>query len=307
MDCSIKTKFSIQKNLDSILKREFTESNIKELLIDIREFIAGNAILREMADFIAHPTRDKGLCHSDIDLIYTKLKFTVPPNTEKFNVTKIPQNLFDTLLIKGVTKIDDGDLVESTGINKQKLQHIIKKNYKVRNKIAILENRYKIDEMVKGLNYLLGHIEIKSVFSQEEFIGALKSAISILQEKFKITGEYSKAIEDNSNDIMICLISLLHDAKMTLFDNTVGKLFISLVGDPEMIKKEAFDDILIGLFVRFELEKDSFVDIVYEIIETKAKASDYIEHFQFDKTKGFELAEIVTTRKNGNLILEKIN
>ena len=117
MDCSIKTKLSIQKNLDSIIKKEFTESNIKELLIDIREFISENAILREMADFMAHPTRDKGLCHSDIDLIYTKLKFTVPKNAEKFNVTKIPQKLFDTLLIKGVAKIDDEDLIKNIGIN----------------------------------------------------------------------------------------------------------------------------------------------------------------------------------------------
>ena len=100
MEYSIKTKLSIQKNLESILKNEFTETNIKELLLDIREFISNNTILRDMADFMAHPTRDKGLCHSDIDLIHTKLKFTIPKNPEKLDIVNIPDKLYNTLKIQ---------------------------------------------------------------------------------------------------------------------------------------------------------------------------------------------------------------
>jgi hypothetical protein len=306
MECSIKTRFSIQKNLESILKKEFTESNIKELLMDIREFISNNSILRDMADFMAHPIRDKGLCQSDIDLFHTKLKFTIPKNAEKLDIVNIPEKLYNTLLKNGVEKINEVDLIKYAGINKRKFQEILKKNYKLRNKKAILENRFMYNEMIKGINYLIGSIENKSVFSQEEFIGELISTINILQEEFKIIGEYSKAIEDNSNDIMVCLISLLHDAKITLFNNEVGKLYISLVPNKELIEKKTFNEILIGLFARFEIEKGSFIDIAYCIIDTKAKASDYIESFEFDEKKGYELTEIVTSRKNGKLILEEI-
>lgn len=306
MDCSVKTKFSIQKNLESILKKEFTETNIKELLMDIREFISNNTILRDMADFMAHPTRDKGICHTDIDLIHTKLKFTLPENAEKLDIVNIPEKLYNTLLKYGVEKINDEDFFKGVGIKKRKFQEILKKNYKLRNKKAILENRFMFNEMIKGINYLIGNIEIKSVFSQKEFIDELKSAIEILQEEFKIIGDYSKAIEDNSNDIMICLISLLHDAKITLFNNEVGKLYISLIPNKDLIEKKTFNEILVGLFARFEIEKGSHMDIAYGIIETKAKASDYIENFEFDEKKGFELAEIVTSRKKSKLILERI-
>lgn len=306
MEYSIKTKFSIQKNLESIQKKEFTETNIKELLMDIREFISINTILRDMADFMAHPTRDKGLCHSDIDLIHTKLKFTLPKNPEKLDIVNIPDKLYNTLLKYGVEKINEEDFIESVGINKRKFQDILKKNYKLRNKKAILENRFMFNEMIKGINYLIGNIEIKSVFSQEEFINELKSAIEILQEELKIIGDYSKAIEDNSTDIMICLISLLHDSKITLFNNEVGKLYISLIPNKDFIEKKTFNEILIGLFARFEIENGIHTDIAYGIIETKAKASDYIENFEFDEKKGFDLAEIVTSRKNNKLILERI-
>ena len=307
MDCSIKTKFSIQKNLESILKKEFTESNIKELLMDIREFISKNTILRDMADFMAHPTRDKGLCHSDIDLIHAKLKFTLPVNAEKLDIANIPEKLYNTLLKYGVEKIVDADFINAVGINKRKFQEVLKKNYKLRNKKVILVNQFMFNYMIKGINYLIGNVEIKSVFSQEEFINELKNAIEILQVEFKIIGDYSKAIEENSNDIMICLISLLHDAKITLFNNEVGKLYISLIPNKDLIEKKTFNEILVGLFARFEIEKGSRIDIAYGIVETKAKAADYIEDFEFDEEKGFELTEIVTSRKNSKLILGKIN
>lgn len=128
-----------------------------------------------------------------------------------------------------------------------------------------------------------------------------------MQNEFNITGDYSKAIEDNSTDIMICLISLLNDAKITLFDNKIGKLFIALVNDPEIIKKNMLNDIPIGLFVSIEPIKDSYIYIAFEIIQTKAKAIDYIENFNFDESKRYELTEVVTSRKNGKLILEKIH
>lgn len=128
MEFSIKIKMSIIKNLNSIQNKEFDESNIKELLIDIREFIPQFDILREIADFVAHPSRDRGLCHADIDLTYIRMKFTIPKNNpQQFSLKIIPKKLYDTLLIKGIEKETHEKFLDETGITKELFKVIIKK------------------------------------------------------------------------------------------------------------------------------------------------------------------------------------
>jgi len=61
MNISIKTKTSINSHLDKIKNDTFQEVDIKLLLIDIREHIREETLLRELADFIAHPSRTRGI------------------------------------------------------------------------------------------------------------------------------------------------------------------------------------------------------------------------------------------------------
>lgn len=299
MEFSIKTKLSIIRNLNSILNKEFAESNIKELLIDLRELIPELQILREVADFIAHPIRDRGLCHSDIDLVYAQLKFILPKeNPLRFDVNKIPKKLFETLILKGIEKVNSAILYSHTSLTQENFIRIIKTNYKIRNNFALLEKRKNFDEMIRGINFLLSNVNIKSVFNQEDFINELKTALSDIQLYVGLSDEHIVAVEENANDIMVCIIALLHDGKVTLFDNSVGRLQISLIPDPVKEEKGLFGQLNIGLFIKMEIEKNSFVDISFCIMESKGTVDDYISGFTF---KEYFLMEIVTRRVEGKL------
>lgn len=70
---SIKLRNSIIGKFDQVKNDSFDESTIKALLIDIREYIRSEAILRELADFIAHPRRDRGISHKLLNSRYAKL------------------------------------------------------------------------------------------------------------------------------------------------------------------------------------------------------------------------------------------
>lgn len=303
MDYSIKLRFSIIKNLNSIVNKDFTESNIKELLIDIREFIPQFEILREVADFVAHPFRDRGLCVSAIDIFYAKLKLRLPQdNPLDFNGEKIPKKLFETLLVQGVHNINDQELIKETGLTKQILQKIINKNYKTREHFAYLDNRYKLEEMVRGVNYIFKHLEVNEVFSQDELIKQFKASINIVQEYFTLQGSFVNAIEENANDILVCIMALLHDARITLFDKTVGKMEMTIVPEKEKMKQLQYDELHIGLTASVTIENKSHIKLQFCVIKSDAKAINYIEGFGIETYQN-TLKEIITSRVGKKLLL----
>lgn len=59
----------------SLNKLEFSEDDVKLFLIEIREELITQKFLREICDFVAHPKRSRGICHSRVDSRYAKMKF----------------------------------------------------------------------------------------------------------------------------------------------------------------------------------------------------------------------------------------
>ena len=59
----------------SLNKLEFSEDDVKLFLIEIREELSTEKFLREICDFVAHPKRNRGICHSRVDSRYAKMKF----------------------------------------------------------------------------------------------------------------------------------------------------------------------------------------------------------------------------------------
>jgi len=304
MDLSIKVKIAINKNLKAIYENSFTEVNLKELLIDIREFINHLGILREIADSIAHQYRDRGMHHDSIDIFYAKMKIC-SPTTSPYNLVlnKIPKKLYDTLFKAGVNKIEDHELFESTKLRKTDLINIIKKNYKIRENFAYLDNKYKIDELQKGIDFLIRHISSDEIFTQEEVINQLQDAVRYLQQFIGFEHGYITAIKANANDLIICLISLLHDTKVVLFDNEIGVLKISTYVKENESSKQIMDCSFISLSASVLLEKNPDLELLFYIIKTQAMVKDYIPKLNFEEKKPCLLEEFCTERVDAKLVL----
>ncbi|MCS4162945.1 hypothetical protein M2419_000008 [Sphingobacterium sp. BIGb0116] len=67
---SVKVKQAIESCLLKIKERTFDEDTIRTLLISTREYIKIDSIIRELAHFIAHPTRNQGIFHSKVNSRY---------------------------------------------------------------------------------------------------------------------------------------------------------------------------------------------------------------------------------------------
>jgi hypothetical protein len=65
---------SLNRSLQKIAADQFDEYDIKMLLIDVREYLREETFLREVADFVAHPQRERGICHKAINARYAKMK-----------------------------------------------------------------------------------------------------------------------------------------------------------------------------------------------------------------------------------------
>lgn len=71
-----KLKAGVKDILDKIVVRNFDEEDIELLLIRCREFIQRPSLLRDIADFIAHPSRKKGEMYDYLYYIFLKIKYS---------------------------------------------------------------------------------------------------------------------------------------------------------------------------------------------------------------------------------------
>ncbi len=71
---SIKIKQALTESLIKIEKKEFDEKTIRTLLIVSREYLRYDGLVKELAHFIAHPKRNKGIFHKKVNSRYAKFK-----------------------------------------------------------------------------------------------------------------------------------------------------------------------------------------------------------------------------------------
>ena len=95
-------KNKIIKKINKIQEGKFCSEDIEILLINIREFARKNkyVLLLEFCDFVAHPDRDKGIIHDEIDILYSKFKYGPSIKGDNINYDSIPNDVYNLLFIK---------------------------------------------------------------------------------------------------------------------------------------------------------------------------------------------------------------
>lgn len=249
MNQSIKLRNSIVQSLDKIKADTFDESTIKTLLIDIREYIKDKTILRELADFIAHPRRDRGLSHKLLNSRYTKLTLVEQQlkkieaedgwrniNTEwgyshavlsAISVDRIKSSLFKILFIDGIEDISEATLKQYYKLGKKEIIKILETSYFESDGHHILKNlklRTQIEDLLK---FLRGTVSGKSAFEENAMIKDLEGGIRIITRTFDIPGKQVELIKTRRKEIVLCIMCLMHDARLTFHDGHEAKLFLS--------------------------------------------------------------------------------
>lgn len=249
-----KIEQKIKQRITSIEMGSFDEDDVKLLLIEIREKLKGESFLREICDFVAHSERNKGICHKKVDVRYAKLKLA-EENTKKIltsdfieknkdkpesfftdailnyvQVEKIEKGLFELLILSGIDDIENELFLKYYKLNKHQIKRLVAKSFKLVNgfyspKTTLTQSEFLIiDDLLK---FIRGIIPGKPAFTEKEIIGDFILGLKKLSIELKYKPDFNK-IKENQSDLIVCIISLLHDSTFKLFDGSTGTGFISL-------------------------------------------------------------------------------
>lgn len=299
MNISIKTKNSIQAQLEKIKNDTFQETDIKMLLIDIREYIREESLLREFADFIAHSSRDKGIFNKMLNTRYLKFKLIdeqrrkldiIKPKeikTERqlsdfllnaISIERVEKKIFEILFIDGLNDIGDKIFDDHYPISKKKVKKLIRDNYQLDTgkKEYILKSRKDFLKIEDALKFIRGTIEASPVFKQITFEKEIQNAIGRAINVLEFDSSYLSPVKKHSKSILLCILCLLHDAKFEFHDKHIGTCFLSLYPSSKKSNNDSAN-------------KDDFIALISDDI--KANMPIFVsnikigDHFSIDETE----------------------
>lgn len=381
---SVKVKQGLQKCFTQIKQNVFDEDTIRTLLILSREYLPENSLIREIAHFVAHPDRSRGIFHKKVNNRYTKWKLT-QNQVDKYghdiafmqkiktenelsdfllggvNIEKTEARLFEILYFDGLNDVSEQHLKKYTGLNRSEAANKLKKYFKknngfyVLNREAILSDfkqllfkKYNfsgfdketlsvveeylstsqevkdyIEDSVGRLDSLQkvirGTIEFKSVFTPKEFLDEIIIATTTIIKKFNLDSSFVGDVKSNKNEIQLCVMTLLHDAKFIYYDNNCADIFLCFYLDgplnyskDEIDKRNnpmfGYDRGVLALYVTYDIEskKRTFPLFVSNLLVKEYLSFE--EFSSFYKHEGDTLTHIpwiIATRRNGHLILSQ--
>jgi hypothetical protein len=313
----MKHTIKLYDRINSLNKLSFSEDDVKLFLIEIREELSTEKFLREICDFVAHPKRNKGICHSRVDSRFAKMKFNkegykkieplISENLDKpwsffsdiilsyIQVEAIPKKLFEIVILEGIEEIDEQIFIQFYNHSKEKIKEIITTSYRKNHDMYVLlpslttKQKESIDDILK---FIRGTITGKPAFNQSEIVEEINKAISKFCLKFSLEPIVllSKALDE----LTLCIVCILHNAIFELFDGTKGVSFLTIERNLEEQNLST-----ISLYA----ETDNFS---FPIISTELKAIDYIDEIkQIDGSTVINEYVYAFRNKKGDLQLHK--
>jgi hypothetical protein len=249
-----KKDIKIIQRIKKIENGTFDEDDVKLLLIEIREKLKGETFLREVCHFVAHSDRDKGICHKKVDVRYAKFKFVdehtkkvltkefVEQNKDKperfftdamlsyISSEKIEKNKFELLIISGIDDLENEMFQKYYKLTKKQVKKLVTKAYRLSNgfyipKTTITAKEFQfIDDILK---FIRGTITGRPAFTDKDILADFLQGLKRLSSEIKYNVDF-ELIKKNKSDLIVCIISLLHDCTFKLFDGKTGSGFISI-------------------------------------------------------------------------------
>lgn len=335
---SIKIKQALTESLIKIEKKEFDEETIRTLLIVSREYLKYDGLVKELAHFIAHPKRNRGIFHKKVNSRYTKFKLfeeqllkkqpiiTTEEELSDFmlgevDLKKIDSELFNILYVDGLDDMPESHLLQYTGYTKAQAEKTIKDNYtkngsfyylntlRTEKMISLLQELPNINEdqeiqksilkgqeLIEKINsnidslqkVIRGAIHFRSVFDTNSLISDFENNFESILKELNIDSKYIKVLTDNIQEILICLMTLLHDSIFEFYDKNTARVYLCAYLESNEIEKKVsictkeilFEYGVLALYTNYKYvnKTNSFPLFVSEI-----KLKDYIEREDFMK------------------------
>jgi hypothetical protein len=293
-----KLRHSLHRTFEKFSSKTFDEYDIKLFLIEIRAFLREETFLREVADFVAHPERNKGICHKAIDSRYARMKMNAlgVDNLSKKNIFKsnpgkpwrfFSDQILDYINVRKISKIDyqlfvinsledinEELIIKYYKLAKEQIRALLEITFRLENGFYVINPEVSegdIFAMADLLKFLRGTITTQGVVTQENLHTDFIAAISKLN---KLHG-FSLVIEDlekSLNEITICILALLHDSSFIMYDGTQAKSFLSIHGQELQITEASHRFKFFTLTLMVDTGQ-----LTFPVVTTNIRFEEYID------------------------------
>jgi hypothetical protein len=217
--------------LDKIAIGKFDDSDVKLLLVDLRQFIK-NDLLRDFADYVAHPeAKTRGMSHNEIDLNRWRL-WRIANKLEQLPLTPLSDHFFK-LWCWGISRTPPEFATKYFAPDRQSVLTFVKqvylkigKEYHLRIDLTP-EQRAAVDQFLRAV---FNTFHPRPLARQSTVIEELERAVGALD--VPDAAAKATAVKARENDIMLCLLCLLQHAPIKLGDGTIGDLRWGLDAGP---------------------------------------------------------------------------
>jgi len=332
---SIKIKQALTESLIKIEKKEFDEETIRTLLIVSREYLRYDGLVKELAHFIAHPKRNKGIFHKKVNSRYAKFKLIEEQVLKKIpalkteeelsdfmlgglDLEKIDSKLFSILYIDGLGDLPESHLIKYTGFTKAEAEKILKENYikkdgfyylktlKTKKMISLLQELPNINEdkeiqnsilqgqeLIRKINssidslqkVIRGAIHFRSVFETDSLNNDFEANFTRIFDDFNIDSKYTNIIRDNIQEILVCLMTLIHDSTFEFYDKNTARVYLCVYDEyrenKTMTQKEIlYKNGVLALYTNYKFKDKSHS---FPLFVSDIKLENHIDHESFMK------------------------
>jgi len=246
------------------------------------------------------------------------------------NIEKIEARLFDTLYKDGLDDLPEDHLIQYTGFTKQLAEQFLKQSYtktgqyyilnllkteKLLSLYEFLPKKENIDQkdieetIQKGqaltaktrksidrlCSVLRGAIYFNSVFTSESISNEFQTCFADVLKKFEIDLNYLTVIEVKLDDILLCLMALLHDSSFEFFDKNIARVYLCCNLKKESRDKSSTDlshqDYLyqngvLALYITYKFENKT---TSYPLFVSDLEIKNYIDYEDFSSQDVSEL------------------
>lgn len=340
--------------MNKIEAKEFDENTIRTLLITSREYLKYDGLIKELAHFIAHPKRNRGIFHKKVNTRYAKLKlvdeqhlkndFKITKETTEeelsdymlggISIEKIDSKLFNILYRDGLDDLSESHLIKYTGFTKKQAEKYLNDSYikienhyylkvlKTEKMISLLQElpkekadkekelnesieqslalTKKIRQSVDSLQKVIrGAIKFTSVFETSSLSEDFKNNFEKILYQFEINQKYTDIIEDNIQEILVCLMTLMHDSTFEFYDKNIATVHLCSYYENNRIEQKEihipsnellYDYGVLALYISYEFGgKSNF----YPLFVSEIKLKNHISRKDFiDKNINDSISKI---------------
>lgn len=181
------------------------------------------------------------------------------------SIEKIEAKLFNILFIDGLDDLPEHHVQKYTGLTRNEVKELlntyfVKKNgfyylktnttenlvrafkslpihlYNPAKEVEIAQQILQGEQLAKKikaridgvLKVVRGAIFFDSVFEPNKFRNEIYAAIEQVLAKFDIDKMYLRQVQEKSDEILLCIMTLLHDSKFTFYDKNEARTFLCL-------------------------------------------------------------------------------